>query len=75
MTKAPTSTDLKILSYLQAGKKLHHIDAMQLFKSIGLRDSAYRLRKAGYPIQSERVNYKTTSGRHKWHINYFINNG
>ena len=73
MVKNPTSNDLKILNYLKLGKKLHHVDALQLFRTIGLRDTVYRLRSAGYPIQSERVNYRTSQGKHKWYINYFMN--
>lgn len=72
-TKPPTARDKKIAEYLMnTGKKLHHLDAIQLFRCTSIRDSVYRLRKAGYAIQSERVDYKTSFGEHKHYVNYFI---
>ena len=70
--KPPTSTDLKILAYLDTGKKLNHIDALNLFRTSGIRDSIYRLRKAGYGIESETIYYQTSDGRTKHYVNYSI---
>lgn len=69
--KPPTAVDRRIFDYLQTtGKKLNHVDALTLFKTIGLRDSIFRLRKAGYGIASETVYYKTADGKTKHYVNY-----
>lgn len=74
MVKHPTKTDLQVLEYIQLGNKLNHLQAIDLFRTTGLRDTIYRLRKAGYFIQSERVVYKTREGRTKNYINYYVVN-
>jgi hypothetical protein len=70
--KAPTPTDLKIFDYLKTGKSINNIDALNLFRTTGLRDSIYRLRKAGYGIESETIYYQTSDGRTKHYVNYSI---
>ena len=71
--KPPTLTDRRILDYLQTtGKRLNHVDALQLFKTISLRDCIYRLRMAGFGIQSERKDYLTADGKRKHYFEYFI---
>jgi hypothetical protein len=71
--KAPTITDMKILRYLQTtGLKLNHLDALQLFKTTGIRDCIYRLSQAGHDIKRETVYYKTADGRTKHYVNYFV---
>lgn len=70
--KPPTSTDLKILERLQKGHPINNIIALNVFKTTGLRDSIFRLRKAGYEIESDYVYYKNNEGKTKHYVNYFI---
>lgn len=71
-TKPPTSTDLKIYAHLQAGHKINHLQAVDLFRTTGLRDTIYRLGKAGYLINRETVYYRNSEGKLKHFVNYFL---
>ncbi len=72
MTKKPTTRDLKIYEYLKKGNTINHLKAIDLFGCTGLRDVSYRLRKAGYQIDAENVNYKTADGTRKVYRKYFV---
>lgn len=68
----PTARDLKIFEFMELGGEINNILALQMFQCFGLRDAIYRLRKAGYPVDSKTINYKTKEGRTKRYESYFI---
>ncbi len=49
------SQENKILAYMQSGKSITPIEALNLFGCFRLGARCYDLRKKGYPIHSELV--------------------
>lgn len=70
--RKPTPADMKILAWLQTGNSINNLQAIQQFKNAMLRDAAWRLKKAGYPIQSVWIKYKTSDNVQKKYKSYFI---
>lgn len=68
----PTPADLKILAWLEAGQSINNVEAISKFQNAMLRDAIWRLKKAGYPITAEWVNYKTKEGKKKKFKKYYI---
>jgi len=63
--KPPTKTDLQILAYMDKGNFIDDEKGRLLFKCFGLRDSIYRLRKAGYDIKDKWVTSQITNKTYK----------
>lgn len=70
--RKPTAGDKIILKWLEAGNSINNLQAIQQFKNAMLRDACWRLKKAGYPIQSEWVRYETSTGQKKKYKRYFL---
>lgn len=70
--RKPTPADLKILSWLQSGQSINNLEAIQKFNNACMRDCAWRLKKAGYPLIAEWVNYETRDGKKKKFKRYFL---
>lgn len=68
----PTPADLKILAWLEAGQSINNVEAISKFQNAMLRDAIWRLKKAGYPITAEWVNYETKEGKKKKFKKYYI---
>lgn len=56
------SQEQAILQYLQAGRVLTQLEALNLFRCMRLGARVHSLRKQGHKIQSEMV--KVPSGKH-----------
>lgn len=72
MTPKPTPTDLKIYNHMQAGNVISSMNIFQQFNATGYRDIFFRLRKAGFQIQSKMKSYQTAEGKHKRYCEYWI---
>lgn len=70
-SRLPTPADLRIWAYLETGNSINNLQAIQQFKNAMLRDAAWRLKKAGYPIQAEWIKYETAEGKKKKYKSYF----
>jgi len=69
--KTPSERDLKILAFMNEGNRIDSAKALGLFKTTGLRDCIYRLRKAGFTIYFQDISYKTKDGEGKYYRQWF----
>ncbi len=72
LDRKPTPADLRILAWLEAGNSINNLQAIQQFQNACIRDCAWRLKKAGYPIHAEWKNYETKDGKKKKFKLYFL---
>lgn len=62
----------QVLAHLQNGRSISSIEAIELFGDTRLSATIYCLKKRGYEIECERVEFTNRNGIKSWYGRYHL---